>query len=97
MRLILFMASDAIARCVPELRLGCVARGAGQGRMRSLQREIGICVVEGFRIELHDIRVATVMVGVAVPAFLLQNLLSAAVKAATIGDVLIDLLVAIEA
>ena len=62
--------------------------------MRTQQGEIGLCVVETFRIQHHDLRAAPFVLGMAFTTFLLWE---SAVKALMFLDICFYFLVAIRA
>lgn len=65
--------------------------------MQPLEREVRLIVTEGGRIQARDIRVTTLMFGMAVRAFPGLDTRDAPMKSLPCLDVLIDLLVTIQA
>ena len=94
---ILVMAVVACRRRVTVFGVLLVAAGAGQPHMRAFQGEIGLMVVKGIRVEMHDIAVASYMFGMACLARHFLNIIDAAVKSSLILDIRGNFLMAIEA
>lgn len=65
--------------------------------MRAAEFKIGECVIERLGVELNNIRLAALVIGMAVLALDLANVRPLAVKARFSADILGDILVAIEA
>jgi hypothetical protein len=80
MRLILLMAIDAERRRLAIGLGGFMAPLAALGPVRSLESEIGEAVIEGFAVERRDLRFASLMFGVAMFAFRIDDLRPAPVK-----------------
>lgn len=87
MRVILAMTGGAASRSLAVRLATCVARGAGDGLVPTVEGEIRCSVVETVGCELHNVRVATLVLRVAGGTFDLPGPRHAAVQTAAPEDV----------
>lgn len=90
------MAGCAIRRRVGKPLIGSVATGARRFGVRSQQRKIGQRVVEQIRLQTHDVRIATLVLGVALAALRAACLGMFGMKALIERQILRDRLVTIQ-
>lgn len=88
------VAVDALLGGVAIGRVGLVAGTTGRAGMRTLQRVVGRVVIEKRGIELYDIRVASLVIGVADFAVGVLNIAIASMQPLILSDVGIDVFVA---
>jgi len=74
-----------------------VTTGTAQGRVRALELEIRQLVVEAVAVQLHDIGIAAFVIRVALFAFLFAQSLHTTVESLFLGQILVDVFVAIQA
>ena len=96
-RLLRFVAVIAAAGGAAESDRSCVAAVAADRLVAALELEIGGGVIEGLAVELDNIGVSTLVVGVTILAVLVQSVGLPAVKASTVPAVIGGLLVARDA
>ena len=65
--------------------------------MPTLERKISLRVIEGFLVERRKIPVAAFMFGMAGPALALFDIFDPAMRAGFLGDVLVNVLMALQA
>ncbi len=93
MRLLLFMAGDALAGRFPKLLGRLMAAIAGKRFVRAFQIEIGKLVAKCFFVELHDIGVPALVIGMAMLAFGIDSIGTPPVQAALLLAISRDVLV----
>lgn len=91
------MTTDAGRWRIAMLFLWPVAVAAGRVPVCTLERVIGQGVIKGLRRQAHDIRVAALVVGMAVPALALPRRAGSPVKALLAEDVGGNLVVTVQA
>lgn len=96
-RIVVAVAADAIGRRLPKGRLVGMAVAAGHSPMGPSQGMIGEVVVEACRVQSDDVRVATLVIGVALPTRGIAGPRRAAVEAGVRSAVGSDLLVTLQA
>ena len=64
-RVILVMTVIACRRCITMFGILLMATGTGQSQMCAFQREIGLMMIKGIRIKMHDVGIASYMLGMA--------------------------------
>jgi len=79
------------------LLAGLMTRGARSLGVRADQRELGHSMIKGVRVEAYDIRVAPLVIGVAVLALSGRDARDGAVETPPPADIRCDVLVANEA
>jgi len=62
-RVILVMTVIACRRRITVLGVFLMATCAGKSYVRALQGEIGLMMVKGVRVEMHDVSIASDMLG----------------------------------
>ena len=97
MKVVRLVAADAGGRGLAERLASLVAAGAGQRAMRASEGKISAFMIEGGRIQAHDIGFAAQMFGVTARTFADAGIGHAAVEALVIVHVAGDFLMAIEA
>lgn len=97
MRFVRLMTIDAKVRRFPICDISLMTTLAARGSVCAFQAEIGKVVIEGFAVELHDIGIASLVLGMAVIAFLVGRIGAAPVKALFLLSVGCDLLVTVHA
>lgn len=86
-RLLRLVATDTVSRSFAERLLRLVAALAGKAGMRSQEREVGGAVIELLAAELHDVGVASLVLGMAGPALCRLNPAQAAMEAGVGCDI----------
>lgn len=97
MRADFLVAGMAVRRCGAILLALLVAVPAGLAGVPATQGEVGKVVIEGGGVELDDVRIASLVVGMATAAGLLSHLSGAAVKATPFEYVGTDVIVTFKA
>jgi hypothetical protein len=93
MRAVRFVARNARRRRCPVLAVGCVATGALEADVFSVQREIGLLVLKRGFIERDNIRVTPLVLGMTVRALPALGVSVTSVKALPGCDVTCNILV----
>ena len=96
-RVVVVVAVIAHQRRITMFGILFVAARTGEALMRAFQRKIGPLMIKGVRVEMHDVAIASDMLGMAGLARYRVDIFYAAVKAMMIFDVLCYFLVAVEA
>ena len=96
-RIIVLMAREAVAGCVAMALLGLMAIIALVALMLAQQREVADFVIERPLVEVHDIRIATFVVSMAIGADAPARSTVFAVKPGLCFDIPGNLLMAVEA
>ncbi|MGD8594823.1 MAG: hypothetical protein PVF82_18495 [Gammaproteobacteria bacterium] len=79
--IVFFVTVDALVFREAEKTLFFMATLAGNRDMIASQFEVGALVVEGFRIQLHDVHIAALVVGVTGVAFPIHYIVDVTMKA----------------
>lgn len=87
MRIVLFMAGMACRRSVAVLFVRPVAGPAFDASMAALQHKIGTSMVESCAVEIHNVGLAALMLGMADNATCPQTCLKAPMKTPLLPDI----------
>jgi hypothetical protein len=96
-RIIRFVAINAASRCLSKFRMLGVAGTAIHALVRARECEVRVGVVEGLFVQLDDVECPPLVIGVAMPAFILQGVRVPPMIAAVSLSIGGNILVAIEA
>ena len=64
-RVVFVVTVIAFRRCITVFGILLVAAGAGQPQVCTFQWKIGLMMIEGVRVEMHDVGIASYMLGMA--------------------------------